>query len=366
MMFYDEEMQDIQFEDLKVGDYEIIIDLVDEFFQRNRYEIDVTVYNSTFIPPPEIKYQEKERVVTNWEPEYLDLDYTLKAKIDSIDYIGNIVIEFSEIVKEAEIYDPSFINETVLDIKVIPHEVTQKTNMSQFDLKWEATDFIREKQPIKGRSKLLIKLRFSDPLYISQNLIQDTLQVRFLNITNFTSEASNLPLDPEYVVINKSLKPQMPNTAETMEFMNSSDNVDLVLKISFIIALILNFLLSSESTMDYYVGMIQTLQIIAHFPLLRILMPANVSFFLSMLLPLVMFDILDIVEDTIYDPTLLFTFAEDKNELDTNLFTDQMVDLGYETHNSILNTRTLFFTIMFYFIRVVFVVGAYLYYKLTR
>lgn len=95
-------------------------------------------------------------------------------------------------------------------------------------------------------------------------------------------------------------------------------------------------------------------------------MPANVSFFLSMLLPLVMFDILDIVEDTIYDPTLLFTFAEDKNELDTNLFTDQMVDLGYETHNSILNTRTLFFTIMFYFIRVVFVVGAYLYYKLTR
>lgn len=65
-----------------------------------------------------------------------------------------------------------------------------------------------------------------------------------------------MPLDPEYVVINKSLKPQMPNTAETMEFMNSSDNVDLVLKISFIIALILNFLLSSESTMDYYVGMI--------------------------------------------------------------------------------------------------------------
>ena len=51
-------------------------------------------------------------------------------------------------------------------------------------------------------------------------------------------------------------------------------------------------------------------------------MPANVLFYLNMLLPLVMFDILDAFEGSKYDPTRMFMFDDDMNVLDKNLFTD--------------------------------------------
>ena len=78
-----------------------------------------------------------------------------------------------------------------------------------------------------------------------------------------------------------------------------------------------------------------------------------------------MFDILDVTEGTKYDPTQLFTFAEDQNVLDKELFTDQMADLGYQTHNSILNLKTMFFMMAFYFLRVIFFFSMFLISKAT-
>ena len=70
----------------------------------------------------------------------------------------------------------------------------------------------------------------------------------------------------------------------------------------FIIAILINILLVSRSTIDYFVAMINTLQMIVHIPILRILMPGNVSFFMSLLQPIVMFDFLDGLEGSPYDP----------------------------------------------------------------
>ena len=72
LMTYDEDKQDIEFDvqHMRLGTYEIIIDLVDEYFARNRYEIEVSIIDSDapifeFVMPEE----EKEEEVL-WEPEW--------------------------------------------------------------------------------------------------------------------------------------------------------------------------------------------------------------------------------------------------------------------------------------------------------
>jgi hypothetical protein len=70
----------------------------------------------------------------------------------------------------------------------------------------------------------------------------------------------------------------------------------------FIIAILINLLLKSSATIEFFVAMINGLQIVVHIPILRILMPGNVSMFLSLLQPIVMFDFLDGLEGTSYDP----------------------------------------------------------------
>ena len=61
---------------------------------------------------------------------------------------------------------------------------------------------------------------------------------------------------------------------------------------------------------------------IVHIPILRILMPGNVSFFMSLLQPIVMFDFLDGLEGTPYDPNQIFEFDERRHALDKSLFSD--------------------------------------------
>ena len=103
----------------------------------------------------------------------------------------------------------------------------------------------------------------------------------------------------------------MPDTVTTQSFMASSSKAEVIMKVSFILALILNFGLASKATMDYYVAMMQTLAMIVHFPLLNVVIPANLSFFFSMLLPLVIFDVLDSIEGKWYDPVRMYKFEEE-------------------------------------------------------
>ena len=59
------------------------------------------------------------------------------------------------------------------------------------------------------------------------------------------------------------------------------------------------------------------------------------------------------VEETPYDPNNFIPYDDEENELDEYKFIMQMRDLGYETHNSILNLGSLFILIMVYFMRLV-------------
>ena len=101
-----------------------------------------------------------------------------------------------------------------------------------------------------------------------------------------------------------------------------------------------------------------------HLPMLWITMPGNVTTFFKIILPIVMFDVLDGLDDTKFDPNNLWSFS-DCNQLDKQQYIDQMRDLGYKTSNSILNLGSLFILLIIYFLRVTLMIFFYFMVKFT-
>ena len=78
--------------------------------------------------------------------------------------------------------------------------------------------------------------------------------------------------------------------------------------------------------------------------------PGNVSMILSALVPVVMFEILS--DDF---PLIFFRFDEKEQTRLQKTMNDQMIDLGYETHNSILNLNSMFILLIFILLKCLFV-----------
>jgi hypothetical protein len=74
----------------------------------------------------------------------------------------------------------------------------------------------------------------------------------------------------------------------------------------FLIAIVINVIMAGTGCMEYMLSMINALQLIIHLPLMKIILPSNVMMFFSIILPFVMFDILD----ADYTTALWFDFEE--------------------------------------------------------
>ena len=118
------------------------------------------------------------------------------------------------------------------------------------------------------------------------------------------------------------------------------------LSIVFLVFALLLSLLGTGKGKVYYIWYLRGVQIVTHLPMLQILVPANVSLFYEVLVPFVQFDILDSQWTT--ELVMNFDYPEHRN-IQSNIL-DQMRNLGYETHSSILNLGSLWIFAMFYFI----------------
>jgi len=83
---------------------------------------------------------------------------------------------------------------------------------------------------------------------------------------------------------------------------------DWTMRILLLVAFLMNFVFFGST--DYIIGLIRCLQIILHLPLLITIVPGNVSMIFNLIIPVVMFDIL---ENDHYNYYSLFEFAENSN-----------------------------------------------------
>jgi hypothetical protein len=65
-----------------------------------------------------------------------------------------------------------------------------------------------------------------------------------------------------------------------------------------IFSIVINFVLTNGRAIDFYVLMINSLQMVVYLPLLRIVNPGNVLMFYQIIRPLVAFDVMELLENT--------------------------------------------------------------------
>ena len=100
--------------------------------------------------------------------------------------------------------DLKLLNESTLDIYLdISDERKSETtyNASKLNFTWEPTEFLAD--------QLRIKLLFENPLYISPNIEQDLLVIKFLNLELFYSADDGKALHPNWRIISSPIKKQM-------------------------------------------------------------------------------------------------------------------------------------------------------------
>lgn len=105
----------------------------------------------------------------------------------------------------------------------------------------------------------------------------------------------------------------------------------------------LNFVLSGG--MRYMLELIRYLQLVINFSILSINLPANVCQLFSIIVPVVTFDIFDADWTT----KLVLEFDQEGQEEFADQISGQMADLGYETHNALLNLGSLALFSMIWF-----------------
>lgn len=90
---------------------------------------------------------------------------------------------------------------------------------------------------------------------------------------------------------------------------------------------------------------------IIHLPIFNVILPANLSGLFNILLPFVTFDFLAIFTEPFYQD--LYPQPSEQEFME-QFHLDQMVDVGYESFNPLINLGTLGIMVFFYIWQVIF------------
>jgi hypothetical protein len=222
-----------------------------------------------------------------------------------------------------------------------------RANLNLFDVKtvnltWNITSY--EKDIMR------IKLVFNNFAEISPLVEQDELIFHIKDPLHFfISDEYLTDLDIAYWTLSSKLKKQMDDTPGARSVMSVTQYVSE----SILNALVATFLVNIvfQGAMSYLVSFINSLQMIIHLPLLQIIVPGNVNNFFKILMPIVNFEILD----SSWTTELLFKFDFEDLEENSKDILDQTRDLGYDSHNTVLNMGSLGIYSFLYFAKVLFV-----------
>jgi hypothetical protein len=115
------------------------------------------------------------------------------------------------------------------------------------------------------------------------------------------------------------------------------------MKTSLVGSFVLNIFIAGS--LNQLLAYINSLQLILHLPIMNLKIPASALSFFQIVLPIVLFDILENVE---YIENI---FGQQNKD---SIVLDQMKQIGYENTNTILNLKTIFVLMIFYFLRLIF------------
>ena len=231
--------------------------------------------------------------------------------IESISNRGLLKVRF---IKKLPFFNFTLLNATNITMYV-------KTQNDDKDLKLNFTWSCIAIKP----TLMNFQLYFEEPLDISTQLPQDL----FVFATNDSFIVPNLTLSTNII-------PQLKNPNVTTNAEKVGEALEYTFKFLGTINLVLSIWL--QGILNFILGAVQNLSFIVHFPLLDIAQPANFQNFNNFLVPIVTFELLD----SAFTTELVYNFDDVKHQILRQTTLEQLENLGYETHNSILNLGSTF------------------------
>ena len=149
---------------------------------------------------------------------------------------------------------------------------------------------------------MILTLAFNNPSYISPSSSFDDLAIHFKG--HFAS-TKGIPLQNRLVLA--PLKRQITDSAAVRGYDSVSTASSGTIVSTFVVSMVINLFFAG--IMSLLVGMLNSMQLIVHLPIMNVAFPANVMIILRVMMPVVMFDILE------YKSTILgFVGIEMPNE----------------------------------------------------
>ena len=244
-------------------------------------------------------------------------------EITGFTFIGAMEVTFSQ--KLQPVRTLSEINDDVFEINLIPDETNEIEDIQNLKFTWHVTEFTDK--------TMNIQIDFREPPYISAGLKRDKIIATVKNYSYFFSEETllNIPVETfKEVQVPKS----MPNTEFTIAFADFNEGMGNFSSAALVGNFISNLLLSG--TMSLIWGLLHSMQIIAHFPLLNIMMPTNAHMLFKILIKIATLDLLP-TEEFLEDVQEFAGLINDDYEL-----TDDFVTFGFDSTGPIRNMQVMF------------------------
>ena len=181
---------------------------------------------------------------------------------------------------------------------------------------------------------MLLQLLFENAIEISQHGKREKLKLTVLNPEVFLSE-STFKFIPEGFNDEKNIPVQLPVTLET-EVLEVLANVLLLVTGATVVSHFVSNI-AIAGTLNYLWSMINCLQIMAHFPLINILMPANCQLIFLVVVKIATFDLLPI--DGLMDKISEMIDNERVQNPDLN---ESFYEMGYESTDPVRNLQINF------------------------
>ena len=197
-------------------------------------------------------------------------------------------------------------------------------------------------------SGMQIQIEFTSPVYVSTGFARDKLRATVRKPAYFQSRDTflSIPIDAADKI---KIPKQMANTAFTKAFASFNVGAGDLTNGALLGNFLFNLLLSGA--MNLLWGLLHAMQIVAHFPLINIMMPSNASMLFQVIVKIATFDML---------PTEEFIQAgEDRVGLqkDSISISDSFEDFGFDSTDPIRNLQVMFLFLVLLLIYPVFSLG---------
>ena len=250
-----------------IGTYHVEFSLFDDSSSspiQNEYLIHIKIEELLVEDEPPIVVQEyiHEITVRNEEQKVIVSETEAPSfTLSEINQVGMLTVAFTQRLRIVE--DKSKINDEVFELKIVPDETNEQDEI-YFNFSWYVTSF--------ESFSMNIQIEFSDVYVISDGLNRDKLVATVKNSTYFFS-GDNLQSIIQDTSEEIKVPRMMPNTEFTAVFNNINEAMGGVSNAAMVSNFAVNLLL--QGSMSALWGLLHSMQIIAHLPLVNISMPAN-------------------------------------------------------------------------------------------